>query len=59
MTVDEMDVFTLKRWSALLEGLNMISDTAEKNKISKDNITFKQIHLVKYIDETTERVKVG
>jgi len=58
MTVDEMDVFTLKRWSALLEGVNMIFDTAEKNKISEDKITFKQNHLVKYIDETTERVKV-
>jgi hypothetical protein len=58
MTVEEMDKFTLLRWSALLESVNMIYDKAEKNGIPEDKITFKQNHIVRYIDETTERVKV-
>lgn len=57
MTVDEMDRFTILRWSALMDGINMIYDKAEKNGISEDEITFKQNHIVRYIDETTERVR--
>lgn len=58
MTVDEMDKFTVLRWAALFEGVNMIFDKAEKNGISEDAVTFKQNHIVRYIDETTERVRV-
>lgn len=52
-----MDRFTILRWSALMDGINMIYDKAEKNGISEDEITFKQNHIVRYIDETTERVR--
>ena len=58
MTVEDMDKFTILRWSALLEGINLIYDKAEKNGISEENVTFKQNHIIRYIDETTERTRV-
>ena len=58
MTVDEMDTFTLLRWSALLDGVNMIYDKGLECGLRDDQISLKQTHLSKYIDESTERVRV-
>lgn len=52
-----MDKFTILRWNALIEGVNMILDKAEENGLEPERVTLKQNHLVKYIDETTERVR--
>lgn len=52
-----MDKFTLLRWSALIDGVNMIMDKAEKSNINLELLNFKQNHIVKFIDEKTERVK--
>lgn len=58
MTVEEMDTFVLLRWSALIDGVNMIYDKAEECDLDIENINLKQNHLIKYIDESSERVKV-
>ena len=58
MTAENMDKFTILRWTALIEGVNMILDMAEDNGIDPDDVALKQHHLVRYIDETTERVKI-
>lgn len=55
--IEEMDKFTILRWKALIEGVNMILDKAEENGLDADQVTLKQNHLVRYIDETTERIR--
>ena len=57
MQLKDMDKFTLLRWSALIDGVNMIMDKAEKSNINLELFNFKQNHIVKFIDEKTERVK--
>lgn len=57
MQLKDMDKFTLLRWSALIDGVNMIMDKAEKSNINLELLNFKQNHIVKFIDEKTERVK--
>lgn len=55
--IEQMDKFTILRWNALIEGVNMILDKAEENGLEPERVTLKQNHLVKYIDETTERIR--
>ena len=57
MSINEMDKYTILRWGALMDGVTLILDKAEENGLSEDQVTIKQNHLVKYIDETTERIK--
>jgi hypothetical protein len=56
-TINEMDKFTILRWNALMEGVNMILDKAEDNGIAPEDVTLKQNHLIRYVDETTERIR--
>lgn len=55
-SVNEMDEYTLKRWMALIEGVNLICNNAKKYGIPEDQVDFKQNHLVDYIDEHTEKI---
>ena len=57
MNINEMDKFTLLRWSALIDAVNIIYDKAEGCGINADNINLKQNHLIKFIDEKSEKVK--
>ena len=56
--VEEMDEYTLKRWMALIEGVNHILDHGKKAGISSEDINLSQNHLVDFIDERTERIKI-
>lgn len=58
MTATEMDKFTVLRWSALIDAVNLIYNTSEKCGLNEDNIILKQNHLIKYIDEVTEKVRL-
>jgi hypothetical protein len=58
MTVKEMDKFTVKRWSALIDAVNIVYDKSEKCGVAEKDIVLKQNHLVRYVDETTERIRV-
>jgi len=55
---NELDKFSIPRWIALADCVNLIYDTAEKNGIDADTVTLKQNHIVKYIDEVTEKIKL-
>lgn len=56
--VSQMDTYTLKRWFAFIEGVNLICKQAAKNGINEDDIEFKQNYLVQYIDEQSERIRL-
>lgn len=56
--VEDMDLFTLKRWTALIEGVNLIYTSAAKAGIAPDDVTLKQHHLLTYIDEITEKIRI-
>ena len=58
MTVQDMDKFTLLRWVALLDGVNLIYNKGLECGLTDDQISLKQTHLTKYIDESTERVRI-
>jgi hypothetical protein len=57
INTSDMDKFTLLRWAALIDGVNMIYNKASENGISENNINLKQNHLIRYIDERTERIR--
>lgn len=56
--VEDMDKYELKRWAALIEGVNLIVDKGLKSGIAFGDIEFKQNHLVTFIDEKTERIRL-
>lgn len=56
--VDQMDKFEIFRWVALIEGVNKIYDKSDEYNIKEEDVVLKQNHLVRYIDETTERIRV-
>ena len=58
MDAKEMDEFTIKRWAALIDGVNLIYNNAEKCGVKESRVVLKQGHLVKYIDEVTEKVRL-
>ena len=58
MNTEQMDIFTLKRWGALIDAVNTIYDVAEKNGMDLEEVTLKQNHLVRYVDESTEKVRI-
>ena len=57
-SVDKMDKFTLLRWNALYNGVNLICDTAKERGLTDANANLKQAYLIKYIDEVTEKTKL-
>lgn len=59
MSILEMDNFTLLRWQALLDGVNIIYDKTIECGLSEEKVALRQTHLVRFIDERTEKVKVG
>lgn len=59
MSVQEMDDFTILRWKALLDGVNLIYDKTIECGIPVDKVSLRQTHLVRFIDEYTEKVKIS
>jgi len=57
-SVENMDEFTLKRWYALIIGVDMICKEAEKQNIPIANIDFKQNHLSAFVDSYADRIRV-
>lgn len=51
--IDSMDNFQLARWSALVEGVNLIYDKADEKQIKK-KLYIKQPALKKYVDSTCD-----
>lgn len=55
----KMDAFTIKRWSALIDGVNLIYDKAESHGLDIKNVTIKQNSLVKFVDEVSETIRLS
>ena len=52
--VDEMSDFTLARWAALVEAVNVVADMAEEKGVKFKKISLKQPALRKYVDSTCD-----
>ena len=59
MRTQDMDDFTLLRWMALLDGVNLIYNKSEECGITEDRVSLRQTHLARFIDEYTEKVKLS
>ena len=53
--LDKMDLYTLKRWGALVDGLTMIELKSKELGVS---VSLRRHHLIRYIDEVTERTRI-
>jgi len=54
--IDKMNSFTLSRWAALMEGVNVIADKALDRGISLEEIEFKQPAISKYVESTCDTI---
>lgn len=50
----EKDIYTLSRWAALFESVNMIADKAEEKKLNFDSIELKPLKILEYVDSTSD-----
>jgi len=50
-----MDLYTLKRWGALIDGLRLVDDKAKEIGTS---VGVRRHHLIRYIDEVTEKTRI-
>jgi len=51
---DNNDIYSLARWAALFESINMIADKAEERKISFEKVELKPLKILEYIDSTSD-----
>lgn len=51
---DNKEIYSLARWAALYESINMIADKAEERKISFEKIELKPLKILEYIDSTSD-----
>jgi hypothetical protein len=54
--IDKMSLYSLCRWSALEEAVNIIGDKAEDRGIPFENIELKPLDLYKYIDNASDKI---
>jgi len=48
------ELYTLARWAALLESVNMIADKAEEKQISFDRLDLKPLKILEYVDASSD-----
>ena len=48
------EIYSLARWAALYESINMIADKAEERKISFEKVELKPLKILEYIDSTSD-----
>lgn len=48
------EIYSLARWAALYESINMIADKAEERKVSFERIELKPLKILEYIDSTSD-----
>lgn len=51
---ENKEVYSLARWAALYESINMIADKAEERKVSFDKVELKPLKILEYIDSTSD-----
>lgn len=53
---NQMTDYEQSRWIALMDCVALISDTADKNKVSFENIQFNHPAMMHYVDEISDHV---
>lgn len=48
------ELYSLSRWAALYESINMIADKAEEKKVSFENVELKPLKILEYVDSTSD-----
>lgn len=48
------EIYSLSRWAALFESVNMIADKAEEKQVSFEKIELKPLKILEYIDSTSD-----
>lgn len=54
--INKMSLYSLCRWTALEEAVNIIGDKAEDRGIPFENIELKPLDLYKYIDTASDKI---
>jgi hypothetical protein len=54
--INKMSLYSLCRWSALEEAVNIIGDKAEDRGIPFETIELKPLDLYKYIDKASDKI---
>lgn len=50
----DKDLYTLSRWAALYESINMIADKAEERKVNFESVELKPLKILEYVDSTSD-----
>ena len=48
------EIYSLARWAALYESINMIADKAEERKVSFEKVELKPLKILEYVDSTSD-----
>lgn len=54
--INKMSLYSLCRWTALEEAVNIIGDKCEDKGISFDQVELKPLDLFKYIENATDKI---
>jgi hypothetical protein len=54
--VDQMDLYSLCRWSSLKDAIDIIGEKCEEKHLDFDSVEIKPLDLLKYVDYMTDEV---
>jgi hypothetical protein len=55
-SIEEMSLFELSRWCALMEGVNIIADKCDDKNINFDTVELEPLSLRKYVEGTCDNI---
>jgi hypothetical protein len=56
VTLDGIDLYSLCRWAALKEAVDIVADKCEEKKIDFTDFDLKPLDLLKYVDSMTDNL---
>jgi len=51
---ENKELYSLSRWAALYESVNMIADKAEEKRMSFDRLELKPLKILEYVDASSD-----
>lgn len=51
---NNQEIYSLARWAALYESINMIADKAEERNVDFNSVELKPLKILEYIDDTSD-----
>lgn len=54
--VEQMGLFEMSRWGALMEGVNLIADECDERGIDFDTLNLEPLNLRKYVEGTCDKI---